>query len=79
MKAVPPLGVIRGRSRRNAAVVIADPHLLVVESSDHADPGAIEDALELLVKWAIRAQRRSDPASGEAVTVQSCATCESEN
>ncbi len=41
--------------RRNAAVVVADPCIAVVESGERVDPSALDDALGLLVTWAIRA------------------------
>ena len=56
------------RHARHAAVVVEHPLLRVIESEDAADPGAIADALELLVKWAVRAHLRRDSApDGAAV------------
>jgi|GEM_PF-5477407 len=46
--------------RRHAAVVVEDPHIVVVEGPTTADPGAVHDALELLVKWAVRARLRKE-------------------
>ena len=66
MKAARSLNVIPDRSRRAIAIVIADPHLVVAESPDAADPDAIGDALELLVKWAVRARRHCNLAPAEA-------------
>jgi len=54
------------RSRRNAAVVITDPHIVVVESATMADPAALDDALEFVVKWAVRARGRWHPVEGRA-------------
>ena len=56
---------IHHRTRR-AAVVIADPRITVVESTETADRAALDDALELLVKWAVRARMRRESASVEA-------------
>jgi hypothetical protein len=45
---------------------VEHPLLSVTEGEDAADPGAIADALELLVKWAVRAHLRRDSATDEA-------------
>jgi hypothetical protein len=61
MKIVPLLDA-GGRQTRHAAVVVEHPLLRVTESAEPADPGAIADALELVVRWAVRAHRRCNPS-----------------
>jgi hypothetical protein len=65
MKAVPPVDAAHRQARR-AAVIVEDPLLVVIEGEDAADPGAIADALELIVKWAVREHLRRDLATDEA-------------
>ena len=67
------------RRTRDAAVTIEDPRITVVESPNEADPGAIQDALELLVKWAVRAHRSGKSGPARAATVESCSTYGPEN
>jgi hypothetical protein len=69
MKVVP---AIRRDSRR--AVVIDQPDLLVVETDSLADPGSIEDALVILVRWALRAKGRGNPVGDEASLASACTT-----
>ena len=59
---------IRHRPRRNAAVIVAEPRLTVIEIAVMADPAALEEALGLIVKWAIRARVRDESAILEAPT-----------
>lgn len=54
LPACPPARPARP-ARRNAAVVVADPRIAIVESGARVDPSALDDALGLLVTWAIRA------------------------
>ncbi len=54
------------RAPRTPRVTVTDPRIAVVESSEMADPGALDAALELLVKWALRAQKYAHPAATEA-------------
>jgi hypothetical protein len=62
----------RGSTRRDPAprgrkaTVIAHPRIAIVESAEAASRPAMDDALELLVKWAVRAHRRRESAAGEA-------------
>jgi hypothetical protein len=72
MKAVPVSEADRGR-RRNAAVIVEDPSLVVVEGPGTADPGAARDALELLVKWAVRAHKGPEQAMDDAQTIAASA------
>jgi len=58
------------RTRRNAAVVVTDPRIVVVESSTAADPAALDDALELLVRWAVRAHARKHRVEAKAQTAE---------
>jgi hypothetical protein len=69
--------VARRRTRRVAAVV-ADARLVVVESADAANPDSIENALRLLVRWAVRAHE-DRPVPTEAATGHVCVTCAPEN
>lgn len=43
------------RPSRPATTRVTEPHLTVVEGSELADPAALDEALGLLVTWAIRA------------------------
>jgi len=43
------------------------PRLTVVQGAEQADPAALDDVLEMLVKWAIRAQEKQDFAAGDAL------------
>ena len=54
------------RTRKNAAVVVADPRMDVVEAECMADPDTLRDALELVVAWAVRAHLSSKPVTVEA-------------
>ncbi len=45
-----------GELRKKSILTIDHPLVEIVESQEPADPWAIEDALEILVKWAVRAQ-----------------------
>ncbi len=66
------------RTRRTPRVLVTDPLLTVVEGPEAADPTALDDALELLVRWAVRARKRGRPAATEAPTGESRATYGSE-
>jgi hypothetical protein len=58
---------------RRAAVVVEDPRLVVVEGPGAADPDAIQGALEMLVKWAVRAHQGREQAMGDAQPVAASA------
>jgi hypothetical protein len=62
---VPALDAPLDRPRR-AAAIVEHPCILVVESPSTADPSAIHDALELLVKWAARAHQGRKPTMPDA-------------
>jgi hypothetical protein len=68
MKAAPATDAAP-RHARHAPVVVEHPLLRVIESEGPADPGAIADALELIVKWAVRAHTRCNPSMGEAAEI----------
>ena len=68
MKAVSPIEGAH-REARHAAVVVEHPLLRVTESEETADPGAIADALELLVKWAVRAHTRCNSSLEQAAEI----------
>ena len=73
MRAAPAVDARSRPSRRNAAVVVEDPRLVVVESPGTADPDAVHDALEMLVKWAVRAHQGRKPAMHDAQTIAASA------
>jgi hypothetical protein len=78
MNEVPPGDATRRQSRHRAAV-IEDPRIVVLECSVAADPDAVQDALELLVKWAVRAHRRCNaPTNEAAATPEFTARCAGE-
>ncbi len=57
-----PADVAARRRTRHAPVVVEHPLLTVIEGSAPADPTAMHGALEILVKWAVRAHTGcSDP------------------
>jgi len=72
MKAVPTSDAVPDRPRR-AVVLVDDPSIVVVESPDTADLGAVYDALELLVKWAVRARNGVRQAKQDAQTGRAAA------
>ncbi len=45
-----------GKLRKKSILTIDHPLVEIVESQEPADPWEIEDALEILVKWAVRVQ-----------------------
>ena len=73
MKAVLPIEAIHREARR-APLVVEAPLLRVTESEETADPGAIADALELLVKWAVRAHTRCSPSMGDVAGIAKVAS-----
>ncbi|MFH2053326.1 MAG: hypothetical protein ABIK96_12755 [bacterium] len=67
----------RPRPRKTTAVT--EPHLTVVEGAEPADPTALDEVLELLVTWAVRAhQGRCSTADG-SVTCDIDRACEGSN
>lgn len=44
------------------------PRLSVVEGAQQADPAALDDALALLVTWALRAHEARCPETDDAVS-----------
>jgi|GEM_PF-3525490 len=63
-----------GRAR-HSAVIVEHPRITVIESSETTDPCALEDALELFVRWAIRAHRRDHLPPAEVPIVARDAAC----
>jgi hypothetical protein len=47
-------------------VTVTDPNITVVESAEPADSAALDTAITLFVKWAIRAHETANPAATEA-------------
>lgn len=64
-----PRGKDDGNSRpgRRSANAVAHPRITVVQSAEEADPAALDDVLEILVKWAIRAHQAHCPVADDAV------------
>ncbi len=65
-------------ARRTPRVLVVDPDIIVVESPEAADPTALDDALELFVRWAVRAHKHGRPAATETPTDENSATYGSE-
>jgi hypothetical protein len=59
-----------GNSRpgRGSANAVAHPRITVVQSAEEADPAALDDVLEILVKWAIRAHQARGSGADDAVS-----------
>jgi len=51
---------------RTSRLTVADPLITVVESPEPADSAALDTAMKLFVKWAIRAHKSANPANPEA-------------
>lgn len=62
---VVPLQDAGGRRTRHAPVVVEHSRFTVVEGAAATDPSALHDALEILVKWAVRARTRCSAPAGE--------------
>ena len=62
-----------------ATTRVTEPRLTVVEGSELADPAALDEVLELLVTWAIRAHQGRCPATGDSVTCDISIACEGSN
>ena len=54
-----------GELRKKSILTIDHPLIELVESPEPADPLAIQDALELLVRWAVRRHRNMHAPAGE--------------
>lgn len=59
-----------GNSRpgHGSANAVAHPRITVAQSAEEADPAALDDVLEILVKWAIRAHQASCAIADDAVS-----------
>jgi hypothetical protein len=53
-------------SRHPATHCVTEPRLTVVEGAEMADPAALDEVLELLVTWAIRAHHAHQDQSPAA-------------
>ena len=62
---------VRGERRR--AVVVDQPRFVVVEVGSVADPASLEDALMILVRWALRA-KEGEAHSDEGASATSACT-----
>jgi len=51
---------------RTPRVTVTHPRIRVVEGQELADPAALDTAMKLFVKWAIRAHESANPANPEA-------------
>jgi len=54
------------RAPRTPRVTVTHPKMTVVESPEVADSAALDTAITLFVKWAIRAHKNANPANPEA-------------
>lgn len=54
---------------RTPRVTVTHPQMTVVESAEPADRAALDTAITLFVKWAIRARAKADPPSAEVSEV----------
>jgi len=63
-------------------MLVTEPRLTVVEGTELADPAALDEALGLLVTWAIRAHEARQgrcPATDDSVTYDTDRACEGGN
>jgi len=70
------------RPNGSATTRVTEPRLTVVEGTEAADPAALDEALELLVTWAIRAhhaQQGRCPVADDSVTYDRDRACEDSN
>jgi hypothetical protein len=67
------------RPSRPATTRVTEPRLTVVEGSELADPAALDEALGLLVTWAIRAHQGHCSATDDSVTCDIDRACEGSN
>jgi hypothetical protein len=70
------------RPSRPATTRVSEPRLTVVEGTEAADPAALDEALELLVTWAIRAHEARQgrcPTADDSVTCDRDRACEDSN
>lgn len=70
------------RPSRPATTRVTEPRLTVVEGTETADPAALDEALGLLVTWAIRAHEARQgrcPAADDSVTCDIDRVCEGSN
>jgi len=69
-----------GASPRHPATThVTEPRLTVVEGAEVTDPAALDEVLELLVTWAIRANEARCLAADDSVTVYIDRACEDTN
>ena len=69
-----------GASPRHPATThVTEPRLTVVEGTEAADPAALDEALEILVTWAIRAHQERCSATDDSVTYDRDRACEGSN
>ncbi len=67
------------RPSRPATTRVTEPHLTVVEGTEMVDPAALDEALGLLVTWAIRAHQERCSAADDSVTCDRHIACEDSN
>jgi hypothetical protein len=60
---------------RRRATVIEDPLFVVTEGTDGADPQAVLGALEIIVRWAVRAHEACNTRPAEETAVASGVAC----
>lgn len=70
------------RPRGLATTRVTEPRLTVAEGTETADPAALDEVLEILVTWAIRAhgaQQGRCPAADDSVNCDIDRACEGSN
>ncbi len=61
------------RPSRPATTRVTEPRLTVVEGTETADTTALDEALEILVTWAVRAHRAQQ---GRCLAIDDSVTCD---
>lgn len=67
------------RPSRPATTRVTEPRLTVVEGAEAADPAALDEVLDLLVAWAIRAHQARCSAVENSVKCDKDRICEDTN
>jgi len=70
---------VGARPRSRATTRVTEPRLTVAEGTEMADPAALDEVLELLVTWAIRAHGVRCSAANDSVTYDLERTYEGSN
>jgi hypothetical protein len=67
------------RPSRPATTRVTEPRLTVAEGTETADPAALDEVLELLVTWAIRAHQERCSEADDSVNSDIDRVCEGSN